>query len=143
MVLLYVVLCDLHPLPNISREDLLLDVEKSLEIFEAMNQVTVARRCAELTQEVLEIARRASPPPRQEDGLPTRKHTPVASMARSSGLEVESDSVLHDLTREDLFATLVDPNLMDGFQVGRYDVGFYETGDLNSVLGPDFTMVFQ
>lgn len=140
MVLLYVVICDLYT-PNVNREQLLLEVEKSLEIFYAMNQVTVARRCAEITQEVLEIARRASPPLMQEDGQPTRRHTPVASMARSSGVEVESDSVLHDVSREDLFASLVEPNFMDGF--GRYDGGYFAESDLNSVLGPDMNIRYQ
>lgn len=140
MVLLYVVICDLY-LPNMDRELLLQDVEKSIEIFYAMSQVTVARRCAEITQEVLEIARRASPPLRQEEGQAARKLTPVATIARSSGVEVESDSALHDLSREDLFASLVEPNFMDGF--GRFDGAYFAESDLNSVLGPDMNMNFQ
>jgi len=139
MVLLYVVICDLY-MPNMNREQLLLDIEKSIEIFTAMNQVTVARRCAEITQEVLEIAKRTSPPASQDDGQPTRRHTPVASMARLSGVELESDSLLHNLPREDFFSSLVNPNFMDAF--GRLDGEYVAEFDLNSVLGPELNMSF-
>ncbi|OCL04280.1 hypothetical protein AOQ84DRAFT_271052, partial [Glonium stellatum] len=56
MILLYVVLSNIQP----SLEaDMLSDAEKSLDIFKAMNMVAVARRCAEITREVLEIARKS------------------------------------------------------------------------------------
>jgi len=137
MVLLYVIICDLC-MPNMNREQLLLDVEKSIEIFTAMNQVTVARRCAEITQEVLEIAKMTPLAPTQDDGQPARRHTPVASMARLSGIEFESDSLLHDLPREDFFASLVNPNFMDAFC--HLDGGYVAEFDLNSVLGLDLNM---
>ncbi|GLA11096.1 hypothetical protein AnigIFM62618_003383 [Aspergillus niger] len=54
MILLHLVLSGF---PSIRDEDLLLDVEKSLDIFESMNNIVVARRCAEMIREVLEVAR--------------------------------------------------------------------------------------
>ncbi|RAH83716.1 hypothetical protein BO86DRAFT_358136 [Aspergillus japonicus CBS 114.51] len=54
MILLHLILSGY---PSIRDEDLLLDVEKSLDIFESMNNIVVARRCAEMIREVLEVAR--------------------------------------------------------------------------------------
>ncbi|TPR08674.1 Sugar (and other) transporter family protein [Aspergillus niger] len=54
MILLHLVLSGF---PSIRDEDLLVDVEKSLDIFESMNNIVVARRCAEMIREVLEVAR--------------------------------------------------------------------------------------
>ncbi|PYH40284.1 uncharacterized protein BP01DRAFT_224671 [Aspergillus saccharolyticus JOP 1030-1] len=54
MILLHLVLSGY---PTIRDEDLLADVEKSLDIFESMNNIVVARRCAEMIREVLEVAR--------------------------------------------------------------------------------------
>ena len=136
MVLLYVVICDLHLL-NIKREELLVEIEKSLEIFNAMNQVTVSQRCAEITQELLEIAKKASPRLRRDSQL-TKRHTAMTSMVMSSGMEVDSESLLHDLSREDFFAGLVEPDFMDAF--GRFEDGNFADFDINSVLGPDLSM---
>jgi hypothetical protein len=45
------------PLRKGSTEELLSDVEKTLKIFQAMNGIGVARRCAELTQEIFDVAK--------------------------------------------------------------------------------------
>jgi len=55
MIILHLILLEF---PKVSGEELIDDVEKSLEIFEAMRSVIVARRCAELTREMLGVARR-------------------------------------------------------------------------------------
>jgi len=55
MIILYFVLIGF---PKIAGEELMADVEKSLEIFEAMEQVVVARRCAELTKEMVTVAKK-------------------------------------------------------------------------------------
>jgi hypothetical protein len=54
MILLHLVLSNYPGLPD---DELLEDVEKSLQIFSAMNDIIVARRCAEMLREVLEVAR--------------------------------------------------------------------------------------
>lgn len=55
MIILYLVLTESH---SVRGEELIADVEKSLEIFNAMKQVVVAQRCAELTKEMLTVAKR-------------------------------------------------------------------------------------
>ncbi|KAJ5119099.1 transcriptional regulator family: Fungal Specific TF [Penicillium atrosanguineum] len=54
MILLHLILSNFPGLPN---DELLEDVEKSLEIFASMDDIIVARRCAEMLREVLEVAR--------------------------------------------------------------------------------------
>ncbi|KAJ6026952.1 uncharacterized protein N7446_004446 [Penicillium canescens] len=54
MILLHVILSNYPGLPD---KELLEDVEKSLEIFSSMEDIIVARRCAEMLREVLEVAR--------------------------------------------------------------------------------------
>lgn len=53
-VILYALVAQLQ---KASSEELLKVVEKSLKIFQAMNRFAVARRCAELTQEIFDIAK--------------------------------------------------------------------------------------
>ncbi|KAJ9614973.1 hypothetical protein H2200_001047 [Cladophialophora chaetospira] len=53
-VILYVLVTGLH---RGSSKDLLLDVEKTLKIFQAMDVISIARRCAKLTEEILQVAR--------------------------------------------------------------------------------------
>ncbi|KAJ5520415.1 transcriptional regulator family: Fungal Specific TF [Penicillium fimorum] len=54
MILLHPVLSNYPGLPD---DELLEDVEKSLDIFSSMDNIIVARRCAEMLREVLEVAR--------------------------------------------------------------------------------------
>lgn len=54
MILLYLILASF---PGIPEDELLLDVEKSLDIFESMKNIIVARRCAEMIREVLDVTR--------------------------------------------------------------------------------------
>jgi hypothetical protein len=54
MILLHLILSNFPGLPD---EELLEDVEKSLEIFSSMDDIIVARRCAEMLREVLDVAR--------------------------------------------------------------------------------------
>jgi hypothetical protein len=125
MILLYVVLSNIG---TIDRDHAINNVEKSLEIFNSMNMVTVARRCAEITQEVLDIAKKPQPPePRDSlQGLPNLVGDP--DMPSENHLLAE-----YDLSKEDLYASLVDSNLMDGF--APFENGFFDILDFNSVLG--------
>ena len=55
MVLLYVLLSDIYPL---APDSIFFDVEKSLEVFQSMKTLAVARRCAEIIREALNIAQK-------------------------------------------------------------------------------------
>jgi hypothetical protein len=55
MIILYLILLNYTVLPA---KVLLEDVEKSLEIFIAMDNINVARRCAELIREVLDVTKK-------------------------------------------------------------------------------------
>lgn len=54
MILLHLILSNFPGLPY---DELLEDVEKSLEIFASMEDIVVARRCAGMLREALEVAR--------------------------------------------------------------------------------------
>ena len=135
MILLYVVLSDIQPQPE---DDLLHDVEKGLELFRAMNQVVVARRCAEITREVLDVARKFVQERRGHNQTSQRGSSTAMDVSRNA-LVTATDPVSHplpdlgydfmddngfDVAREDLLATLVDCNLMDSF--ADFDNGFME-----------------
>jgi hypothetical protein len=127
MILLYVVLSNID---TIDHNHAITDVEKSLEIFSSMNMVTVARRCAEIVQEVLDIAKKATQAPEPGEGLQGPQNHP----AGETELQSESDLLAEfELSKEDLYASLVDSNLMDGF--APFDNGFFDIPDFNSVLG--------
>ena len=55
MIVLYVILINYVHVPTV---ELIRDVEKSLDILHAMENVTVAHRCANLIREVLEVVQR-------------------------------------------------------------------------------------
>lgn len=55
MILLHLTLSNVPDLPDDG--ELITDVEKSLDIFASMNNLLVARRCAEMIREVLDVAR--------------------------------------------------------------------------------------
>ena len=54
MILLHLILASF---PGIPEDELLLDVERSLDIFESMRNISVARRCAKMIREVLDVTR--------------------------------------------------------------------------------------
>jgi hypothetical protein len=130
MILLYVVLTNM---PSIDRQSAIKVVEKSLEIFNAMNMVGVARRGAEITHEVLEIAKRSA----EETKMPPESTEQLNNASPSTVLPGFSapgplDFAGYDLSKEDLYASLVDVNIMDGF--AEFDSGYFDMPDFNSVL---------
>ena len=76
MILLHLILASF---PGIDEDELLLDVEKSLDIFESMKDIIVARRCAEMIREVLDVTR----------SYLARRRTTSPSFALGSGAGVE------------------------------------------------------
>lgn len=81
-IILYVLVSPLQPE---NRENLLSDVEKTLNIFRAMSGVAVARRCAELTEEIFEIAKMSIQGQRQAQRQRQQNHT--AGAGRKEDLE--------------------------------------------------------
>ena len=110
-----------------SSEELLEDVEKTLKIFQAMDGIAVARRCAELTQEIFEIAKvslqdqrhrtqaalsgTANDAPINDNG----KAIPAATTAPQSlpNTDVWGGIEGFDDFQEGFFASLIDPNILD------------------------------
>lgn len=79
MVLLYVILADADAA---TAARLIEDIEKSLEIFSSMRRIAVARRCTEITKEVLTIARSH----RDRPGLAAAALTGTGRMGAAGGL---------------------------------------------------------
>jgi hypothetical protein len=134
MILLYVVLTNM---PSIDRQNAIQVVERSLEIFNAMNMVGVARRGAEITYEVLEIAKKSTEEMNSQT-KPTDQITNLNSPTAATGFSTPGRPTMGadfgglDLSKEDLFARLVDANIMDGF--AEFDSGYFDMPDFNSVL---------
>ncbi|RAL12327.1 Zn(II)2Cys6 transcription factor [Aspergillus homomorphus CBS 101889] len=145
MILLHLVLSGY---PSIRDEDLLTDVEKSLDIFESMNNIVVARRCAEMIREVLDVARACVARRRTHHTLPSSKipAPPIAPSASPATFNL-SNHIAHQTpanatsmgpsnvdndfffslfnqdsqpdTRAEILANLVDPTILEDFAFGN------------------------
>ncbi|KAL2800950.1 fungal-specific transcription factor domain-containing protein [Aspergillus keveii] len=142
MILLHIVLSGY---PGIHDEELLLGVDKSLDIFESMNNIVVARRCSEMIREVLGVARSCATRRQSqsntlgisassrifdvEAGNPTT-HTPGPDMAGIAAFG--DDNFFFSLfnqdsqpdTRANMLADLVDPTILENFAFGSGWNGF-------------------
>lgn len=131
MILLYAVLSNIQAE---SWQELLEDVDKSLEILRVMDKITIAQRCAQITAEVLETARR----------LVQHRHNPypgapslLTQGISESGLLPGTTSAFPDIasllpngseldfSQDDMFAGLLDFNLMG--ELAGYEDLFAET----------------
>lgn len=110
MILLHVVLAGSPCGPPDSI--LLHDVEKSLDIFESMNNIVVARRCAEMIREVLEVAR--------------------ACVVRRSSVDT-----MHDESSNTLPPGRQQPLQYNGIQSTQFGVGSSLDRVNSSTLGPE------
>jgi hypothetical protein len=147
MVLLYVILSNIDVESNaayeagcgFNRDYLLKVVQMSVEIFQAMDMVAVARRCVEVTQEVLDIAKRP-PPPAASEAL-TASGSINSSAFVTTGANNTWDGTSFPEFDQGL-DFLIDNNLMDGLGsfsgLGAVD-GRFDFMDFNSVLGGDGT----
>ncbi|KAF2427355.1 hypothetical protein EJ08DRAFT_354842 [Tothia fuscella] len=128
MILLYVVLTNTLA---VDRQYAIQAVEKSLEIFNAMNMVGVARRCADITTEVLAMAKKSTI---EGHGESSSASVPVAEgfVPPSLAPGAVENQFDFDLSAENPYASLVDPNIMDGF--AEFQTGFFDMPDFNSVL---------
>ena len=101
------------------------DVAKSLELFQAMDRIIVARRCGDITREVFDIAEKCvrerynpSVVAQQADpsvgnvGPDAGVNTPRT--ATGDSMDPQSDFDIEGL-RDEQFNSLIECNLMDGF----------------------------
>ncbi|KAK5129288.1 hypothetical protein LTR08_003618 [Meristemomyces frigidus] len=145
MIILYLILMDFS---KVTGQELIADVEKSLEILTAMEQVVVARRCAELTKEMIDVAKRhladasrRRTPTQTSDGA-------VPPLDLQGGEAVGNETWDHDsflstlisqempgLGRASALANLYDPNIMEGlaFSDGSVD---QMAGYMDTTMGP-------
>ncbi|KAB5545741.1 fungal-specific transcription factor domain-containing protein [Coniochaeta sp. 2T2.1] len=124
MVLLYVVLTNTSPLPV---EVILGDIDKSLEIFAAMRVLAVARRCTEIIKEVLSDAKQTHVDASfRGEGTPhvgALPHQPSSvQFGTLPGLDIglgPDDGLVgpgvEGLSYEELYTSLVDPNMVYNF----------------------------
>ncbi|PYH93807.1 hypothetical protein BO71DRAFT_326872 [Aspergillus ellipticus CBS 707.79] len=152
MILLHLILAGF---PSIRDEDLLVDVEKSLDIFESMNNIVVARRCAEMIREVLDVARACVIRRRCIISAPTTSTLAPESSSTPFGLETADPALSNSRditgmvpsggdsdfffslfnqdsqpdTRAEILANLVDPTILEDFAFGN------GAGDFSFFLG--------
>ncbi|KAB8245778.1 fungal-specific transcription factor domain-containing protein [Aspergillus flavus] len=142
MILLHLILSGF---PGINEEEPLKDVEKSLEIFDSMTNIVVARRCSEMIREVLEVARACVATRRAVSAVPVLPPH-VDTNIESSSLETNNDQNVHTRTdmaplvsqgvdgdfffslfnqdsqpdtRAEILANLVDPTILEDFAFGN------------------------
>ncbi|KAE8334937.1 hypothetical protein BDV24DRAFT_171763 [Aspergillus arachidicola] len=142
MILLHLILSGF---PGINEEEPLKDIEKSLEIFDSMTNIVVARRCSEMIREVLDVARACVATRRVVSAVPVLPPH-VDTNIDSSSLETNSDQNVHTRTdmaplmsqgvegdfffslfnqdsqantRAEILANLVDPTILEDFAFGN------------------------
>ena len=122
-IILYVLVSHLQ---KGSSEELLKVVEKSLKIFQAMDGIAVARRCAELTQEIFDAAKMSVQAQQQQQqaqasnvGGPGEDLMEGNAQHVTAPRPVPNENVWGDLDasglQNDFFASLVNPNILDNF----------------------------
>lgn len=147
MLVLYAILINYQP---VSRVDLIHDVEKSLEILRAIEHITVAKRCAFLIREVLEVAERQQKSDeavnsQKDKGRDVMDETTYDGDDRSSGdnwaqglLQSATPHLMYthngfgdlpvrrdfneptDTSRNNLLASLMDPVVLEDFATDLY-----------------------
>ena len=130
MIILYLVLMGY---PNVSGEELVADVEKSLAIFNAMKQVVVARRCAELIKEVLLVAKKHLQDLRHKQNLDQSLVPDIPTIPETQVLDLDpwGDSSFaailnHELPGRDrayALANLYDPTILEDFAFSGDQLG--------------------
>ena len=119
MILLHLILASF---PGIPEDELLLDVEKSLDIFESMKNIIVARRCAEMIREVLDVTR----------SYLARRRTTSPSFVLGSGAGVEDTVNLQDANASN-----------HNYGIMPDNQGIHTPLNANSSPGPDENFFFS
>jgi hypothetical protein len=131
---LYALVSQFHPG---DREELLKYVEKCLGIFHAMDSIAVAKRCAELTKEIYDVAKLSLrhqhthlnrlPEDLLLDDTPEDANFVGQTMNRTAPDMSQSTSGLlqaNDMPAQDGF-------IPDEYMVGLFDPSLWETFDAN------------
>ena len=169
MLVLYVVLINY---PHVSSEELIRDVEKSLDILRAMDNVKVAKRCASLISEVLEVVKR-QPRTFQDTHNKGEEQTILATNVMHSGrsrhdnvwidlgsnatglvfqnnptaqnLSLNSQDINEtaDTTRNHLLASLMDPVALEGFATDAIFDQVHTVGSDSSMIDSGMWMDFD
>jgi hypothetical protein len=104
----------ISPLRNGSTEELLSDVEKTLKIFQAMSGIGVARRCAELTQEIFDIAKSSLEEQRSGDDSEQMQRNTLSSHLQNVPSLWDQMGDLDNFP-SDFFTEIMDFNILDDF----------------------------
>jgi hypothetical protein len=131
MIILYLVLVGY---PRVSGEELIADVEKSLEIFNAMKQVAVARRCAELIKEMLLVAKKYLQGLRHKQTLDQSLVPEIPAVSETQTFDLDqiwNESTFAALLNQELpgmdkanaLANLYDPNVLEDFAFSSDQLG--------------------
>ncbi|KAL0936769.1 C6 transcription factor [Colletotrichum truncatum] len=128
MVLLHVLISNISPFPA---EEVIENLEMSIEIFKAMKMLAVARRCAEIVTELLHVAAKPENPGIQKQtavNLPAEAESMIklqdeAQPMQAAPLFITEDMNVHrgpnelgeNLIPGDFDANLVDPNVVWNF----------------------------
>lgn len=143
VIVLYLILLDGSGTPGYEPISLITVVRKALDVLDAMTDIEVARPCAALIQEVLQVAeayiRNNSGSDQVRKEISFEQLGGPAFMARDQasdtplGASVDAPSrsdkqswTTTDLcsTRDDLLANLMDSSLLEGFAMGLDDPSF-------------------
>lgn len=151
MIILHLILLEF---PKIPQEELIEDVEKSLEIFSAMKFV-IARRCAELTKEILAVAKRYLRHTQSKHSVtvPGSSLFQVDSLSNdydenmTNGSETWDDSLLMTFlnqggpgpVRATALADLLDPTVLEDFAMGSGTNTLMDLTDFGTASGEQDT----
>lgn len=125
MVLLHVLISNICPFPA---EEVMLNIELSLDIFKAMKMLAVARRCADIVRELLNVAAKTHAGG-QWQTISTAECEPVfkipeegqlmqpspAFASEGIGITQSDTDFNHTMIPGDFDANLVDPNVVWNF----------------------------
>jgi len=110
-------------------EDLEKDVEKTLKIFQAMNGIGVARRCADLTQEIFDIAKTSFAPQPSKEAFQQKEGELLSTQPEIPSVWAQLGDF--DYFPDDFFADVMNHNILNDFSpsgmVGM-NVSPYENG---------------
>ncbi|KAK1456180.1 hypothetical protein CCUS01_10168 [Colletotrichum cuscutae] len=126
MVLLHVLISNICPFPA---EEVMENIELSLDIFKAMKMLAVARRCADIVKELLNVAAKTHSVQQRQTSVATedepalRMHDDLSQMIQTSPAFMSDGIGLHPGDTElgdamipgDFDANLVDPNVVWNF----------------------------
>jgi hypothetical protein len=160
MLVLYIILINY---PHVSGEELIRDVEKSLDILHAMAHVKVAKRCASLISEVLEVVKRQPRTLQDDQNRGEGSTTSVTNTihngmthydnfwidlgssgtglifqnnttAQNLSLDLQTLNETADTARNNLLASLMDPVALEGFATDAFSDQAHTVGSNSSAI---------